>query len=32
MADRLNNDSLEARNMRKYLEEMRERLGEKKSM
>ena len=32
LADRLNNDSKEAKNIKKFLEEMRERLGEKKSM
>ena len=31
LQDRLNNDSKEAQNMRKYLEEMRERIGEKKA-
>jgi hypothetical protein len=32
LQDRLSNDSPEAKNMRKYLEEMRERIGEIKSM
>ena len=32
LQDRLLNDTIEAQNMRKYLEEMRERLGEKKGM
>lgn len=32
LQDRLSNDTPEAKNMRKYLEEMRERIGEKKAM
>lgn len=32
LKDRLQSDSLEARNMRRYLEEMRERLGEDQSL
>ena len=32
LQDRLSNDTPEAKNMRKYLEEMRERLGEKKGI
>ena len=32
LEDRLSNDTPEAKNMRKYLEEMRERLGEKKGL